>query len=62
MPEESTLCPRNVREAAQKGTLRRIDLQACVPQDLENLAEVPHVFGEVSAGDKNVVQVDEHER
>jgi hypothetical protein len=54
--------PEECEGGCAEGTLRRIDLQACVPQDLENLAEVPHVFGEVSAGDKNVVQVDEHER
>ena len=54
MPEEG-------EGGGAEGALGRIDLQTCVLQDFEDQAEVPHVFGEVLAGDQDVVEVYEHE-
>ncbi len=40
-----------------EGALSWVYLESCALQNLENQAEVPHVFGKILAGDQNVVEV-----
>ncbi len=60
-PSWSTLCPRNSTAAAENTHFARVDLQAVLLKDGEDLPEMLDVLLQAVAGDDDVVQVSEDE-